>query len=298
MGTVRTIISVAASKDWSLFQMDAISRAHTTIIYSLSIVVLLIYVDDILLTRSSHRLINDAKQYLYSQFKVKDLGELKYFQWIDVLRSQHRILMNQRKYALEVILDVGLAGSKPVHTPLEPNIKLTSVEHDKCTGVQDDPLFKDMSRYQKPIGKLIYVTITRPYICFVVQLLSLFMQHPKQSHCMAALRVMRYVKGSPGLGIFLRKGPIDNLVVHCDSDWAACPNTRRSVTCFVLQLGTSLISWKSKKQQTVSCSSVEEEYRSMAAAVAEVIWMVGLLKDLCVEVSTLIQFYCDSKNPM
>uniref|UniRef100_A0A3Q7H9C8 Reverse transcriptase Ty1/copia-type domain-containing protein n=1 Tax=Solanum lycopersicum TaxID=4081 RepID=A0A3Q7H9C8_SOLLC len=143
------------------------------------IVVLLIYVDDILLTGSSHRLIDDAKQDLHSQFKVKDLGELKYFLRIEILRSQHGILMNQRKYALELISDVGLAGSKPVHTPLEPNVKLTSVEHDKCTGAKDDPLFEDMSRYQKLIGKLIYLTITRPNICFAVQLLSQLMQHPK-----------------------------------------------------------------------------------------------------------------------
>lgn len=143
------------------------------------IVVLLIYVDDILLTGSSHRLIDDAKQDLHSQFKVKDLGELKYFLRIEILRSQHGILMNQRKYALELISDVGLAGSKPVHTPLEPNVKLTSVEHDNCTGAKDDPLFEDMSRYQKLIGKLIYLTITRPNICFAVQLLSQLMQHPK-----------------------------------------------------------------------------------------------------------------------
>ena len=115
---------------------------------------------------------------------------------------------------------------------------------------------------------------------------------------MAALKVVRYVKESPGLGIFLKKGPIDDLVVHCDSDWAACPNTRRSVTGLVLQLGTSLISWKSKKKQTVSRSSAEAEYRSMAAAVAEVIWIVGLLKDLCVEVSTPVQLYCHSKAAM
>lgn len=124
------------------------------------------------------------------------------------------------------------------------------------------------------------------------------MQHPKQSHWMAALRVVRYIKGSPGLGIFMKRSPIDNLVVHCDFDWAACPNTRRSVTGFVVQLGSSLVSWKSKKQHTVSRSSAEAEYRSMAAVVTEVIWMIGLLKDLSITVTTLIQLYCDSKAAM
>ena len=96
--------------------------------------------------------------------------------------------MNQRKHVLELVSDVGLKGSKPMHTPLEPNDKLTSVEHDRCIGVQDDPLFEDISKYQKLIGKLIYLTITRTDICFVGQLLSQFMQHPKQSRWLAALR--------------------------------------------------------------------------------------------------------------
>lgn len=99
--------------------------------------ILLIYVDDILLTGSSTKLIDEAKKYLHSQFKVKDLGELKYFLGIEVLRSQHGILMNQRKYTLELISDVGLAGAKPVLTPLEANAKLTSVEYDEYAGKQE-----------------------------------------------------------------------------------------------------------------------------------------------------------------
>jgi len=121
------------------------------------------------------------------------------------------------------------------------------------------------------------------------------MKHPKKSHWDAALKVLRYLKGSPGQGVLMKKGSITNLTAFCDSDWAACPNTRRSVTRYVIMLGESMISWKSKKQHTVSRSSAEAEYRSMAGAVSEIIWLVGLLKDLRIAITTPVRLCCDSK---
>nr|XP_016497999.1 PREDICTED: uncharacterized mitochondrial protein AtMg00810-like [Nicotiana tabacum] len=123
--------------------------------------------------------------------------------------------------------------------------------------------------YWKLIGKLLYLTITRPDIYFAVQVLSQFMQHPKESHMEVALRVVKYIKGSPRLGILLKSGNTNSLTPYCDSDWVACPNTRRSVTSYVVKLGDSLLSWKSKKQQTVSISSAEAEYRSIAVVMVE-----------------------------
>nr|XP_016513771.1 PREDICTED: uncharacterized mitochondrial protein AtMg00810-like [Nicotiana tabacum] len=121
------------------------------------------------------------------------------------------------------------------------------------------------------------------------------MQRPKQYHLDAALRVVRYIKGSPGLGVFLKRGPISHLFAYCDSDWAAYPNTRRSITGYVIKPGDSLLSWKSKKQQTISRSSTEAEYRSLAAVAAEVTWIVGLLQELNVALNQPVYLYCDSK---
>uniref|UniRef100_A0A3Q7IC70 Reverse transcriptase Ty1/copia-type domain-containing protein n=1 Tax=Solanum lycopersicum TaxID=4081 RepID=A0A3Q7IC70_SOLLC len=154
--------------------------------------------------------------------------------------------MNQRKYALEMISEVGLAAAKPVMTPLECNMKLNCVEFDEGSAINDD-LFPDINKYQR--------------------------LKPKRSHWEAALRVIRYIKVEPRKGLLMSANTKPQLTGFCDADWAVCPNTRRSVTGFVLKFGDSLISWKSKKQNTVSRSSDEAEYRSLATLTAEIIWV-------------------------
>ncbi|XP_070014469.1 uncharacterized mitochondrial protein AtMg00240-like [Nicotiana sylvestris] len=159
---------------------------------------------------------------------------------------------------MELISETGLSGFKPVTTLMELNHKLTTVDYDNHVGSTGDRILEDAGSYQKLIGRLLYLTITRPDISFDVQVLSQFMQNPKQSHMDAALRVVRCIKGSPGLGILLKKGETYNLIVFCDSDWAACPNTRRSTTWYIVKLGDSLLSWKSMKQKTISRSRISK----------------------------------------
>uniref|UniRef100_A0A3Q7J7Y8 Reverse transcriptase Ty1/copia-type domain-containing protein n=1 Tax=Solanum lycopersicum TaxID=4081 RepID=A0A3Q7J7Y8_SOLLC len=206
--------------------------------------------------------------------------------------KSHNNLSTQECQAnlIELISDCGLSGSKPAATPLEPNKKFTSVDYDEFTGNISNPLFKDVTAYQRLVGRLLYLTTTRPNICFAVQVLSQFMQGPKISHWESGMRLVRYIKGCRGQGILLSSEPSTQLEGFCDSDWASCPNTRRSVTGYTIKLGNSLISWKSKKQHTVSISSAEAEYRSMAAAVSEIIWLVGILKELNVNIETPVKY--------
>ncbi|XP_019226928.1 PREDICTED: uncharacterized protein LOC109208297 [Nicotiana attenuata] len=187
-------------------------------------------------------MIDEAKKVMNQQFKVKDLGELRFFLGIEVLRSQQGIMLNQRKYTLELISELGLSGAKPVVTSLEINQKLTSVEYDKGVGMQVEDPMVDVTGYQKLIGKLLYLTVTRQDISYVVQTLSQFMQAPKKSHMDAALRVVRYLKAAPGMGVLMHREPKDTLPRFCDSDWAACPVTRRSVSGYVVKFGNFLIS--------------------------------------------------------
>ncbi|XP_039066361.1 uncharacterized mitochondrial protein AtMg00240-like [Hibiscus syriacus] len=131
-----------------------------------------------------------------------------------------------------------LGELRPAATPLEQNKRL-ALEHE---------LLKDKTSYQRFIGKLIYLTNTRPNIAYSVQLLSQFMQKPRKLHLDTALRVVRYIKSSPGQGVLLSTESQCQLQAFCDLDWATCAMTRRSVTSFCVKLGYSLLSWKSKKQ--------------------------------------------------
>ncbi|XP_070037295.1 secreted RxLR effector protein 161-like [Nicotiana tomentosiformis] len=135
----------------------------------------------------------------------------------------------------------------------------------------------------------------RPDIAFVVQVLSQHIHAPKQSHMEAAIRVVKYVKGTTGLGRFIPAKENKQLVAYCDSDWGSCVETRKSIIGYIVKFDGALISWKSKKQSTISRSSVESEFKSMAATVAEVTWLVGLFGKLGVTVNTHMQVFCDSK---
>lgn len=121
------------------------------------------------------------------------------------------------------------------------------------------------------------------------------MQQPREEHWNAALRVIRYLKGRPGQGILLSRSCDLRLYGWCDSDWASCPLTRRSLTGWFILLGNSPISWKTKKQHTVSRSSAEAEYRSMATTTCELKWVKSILSSLGVEHSQPMHLYCDSQ---
>ncbi|XP_075490977.1 uncharacterized protein LOC142529351 [Primulina tabacum] len=241
------------------------------------ITILLVYVDDIVITGNHEPSISSLKEYLHPKIKIKDLGTLKYFLGIEVARSKVGICLNQRKYALELISEAGLAGAKFFDTPMEQNLKLTTKKYDDSIGQKSslDPLLDDPCSYRRLIGRLIYLTVTRPDICFAVQLLSQFMHNPKTSHMEAAVRVLKYLKGTPRQGILLSSQSSLSLTAFCDSDWGICPMSRRSVTGYCIKLGESLISWKTKKQPTVSRSSAEAEYKQWQTQFVK--WF-GLLK--------------------
>ncbi|XP_015167207.1 uncharacterized mitochondrial protein AtMg00810-like [Solanum tuberosum] len=126
--------------------------------------------------------------------------------------------------------------------------------------------------------------MTRVDISFAVQVLSQFMHAPKESHMEAALRVVKYIKIAPGLGLLVPSQSSELLTTYCDSDWGTCVQTRKSVTGYLVKFGYAIVSWKSKKQETVARSSAEAEFRSMDSTVAEITWLIGLYKELGVNI--------------
>ncbi|XP_019150318.1 PREDICTED: uncharacterized protein LOC109147132 [Ipomoea nil] len=280
-----------AAKGWQLHQLDVNNAFLHGDLHEEgsgnSFVALLVYVDDVILASSDRDQIQQIKDHLHSTFQIKDLGNLRFFLGLEVARTQKGIAVNQRKYALDLLKETGFLSSKPVRTPM---IQTSKLSQDTGTPLEEN------SQYRRLIGKLLYMTITRPDICFAIQQLSQFLDKPTTDHLQAAHRILRYVKNSPSKGIFFPANSSLKLRGFADSDWAACIDTRRSVTGFCMFLGEALISWKSKKQGTISRSSSEAEYKAMALAACEIQWLIYLLETLEVKMEGLAVLYSDSKS--
>ncbi|XP_019054705.1 PREDICTED: uncharacterized protein LOC109115299 [Nelumbo nucifera] len=176
----------------------------------------LIYVDDLIIGGNDTAAIVKFKKYLHRCFHMKDMGPLKYFLGIEVAHGLEGIFLSQQKYALDIISECGLLGAKPISVPIEQNHHLALAK---------GALVENPNQYQRLVGWLIYLTITRPELCYCVHILAQFMQSPRQEHWEAALRVVRYMKGYPGQGILFRSDSDLCLYAYCDSDWASCPLT-------------------------------------------------------------------------
>ncbi|KAJ9561864.1 LOW QUALITY PROTEIN: hypothetical protein OSB04_007024 [Centaurea solstitialis] len=229
-------------------------------------IIVVVYVDDIIITGDDEVGITELKQFLQSQFQISNLVRLWYFLGIEVSRYPQGILISQRKYVLDMLTEYGLLGCKPVDTPMLPTKKLL---------LEDGDPMNDPERYKRLVGKLNYLTVTRLDNSFTVSILSQFMGTPHTGHWDAALRVLRYLKTMPGLGIlysnqghcrvgaFIEQG-YGQISGFSDADWAGCLISRRSATGYCVFVGGNLVSWMSKKQHIVSRSSAELEYRAMA----------------------------------
>ncbi|XP_020223438.1 uncharacterized protein LOC109805679 [Cajanus cajan] len=188
-----------------------------------------------------------------------------------------------------MLSDSGMLGSCPTSTPMDYSTRLHATSGTPLSA-------SSSSSYRRLVGRLIYLTNTRPDISHAVQQLSQYMASPTTAHSQAAFRVLRYLKGSPGSGVFLSATGNLQLKAFSDSDWVGCSDSRRSITGFSIYLGDSLISWRSKKQYTVSRSSSEAEYRALASTTCELQWLTYLLQDIHVPFVQPAILYCDNQS--
>jgi hypothetical protein len=178
-----------------------------------------------------------------------------------------------------------MTDCKPASTPVDTKAKLSSSAGQLVT----DPTF-----YRSIVGALQYVTLTRRDLAYAVQQACLHMHDPRDVHWLFFKRILQYVRGSAQKGLQLRRSTSPTLVAYSDADWVGCPDTRRSTSRFCVFLGDSLVSWSSKRQAIVSCSSAEAEDRGVANVAAECCWLRHLLDELHVPIGKATIVYCDN----
>ncbi|KAL0283535.1 UNVERIFIED_CONTAM: Retrovirus-related Pol polyprotein from transposon RE2, partial [Sesamum radiatum] len=279
--------------NWPMYQMDI----KNTFLYGdlnetvymeqpPGIVVLAVYVDDILIAGSDSEGIEEAKTYLQKHFFTKDLGRPRYFLGIEITHSKHGVSLSQRKYACDLLQEAGLLGTKPVDTPMDSNPDFWN---------DDGNYLEDKTKYRRLVGKLIYLTVTRPDISFAVGLVSQFMDKPRSVHWEAALRILKYIKTSPGKGLLFKRHRHVKIEAYSNADYAGSKDDRKSTSGYCTYVGGNLVTWHSKKQTIVARSSSEAEYRAMAHTTSEILWLKNLLKELGFMYDDPVPMHCDNQ---
>ncbi|CAN6726648.1 unnamed protein product [Malus baccata var. baccata] len=255
--TVRLVLALAAHFNWPLRQLDVKNAFLYRVLneestYSDSslfvkiggsdIVIVLLYVDDIIISGSSTFAIQQVIQSLTTEFDIKDLGELHYFLGIQITKTDQGLFLSQSKYIQDLLKNVEMMDCKACDTPCLPYNRL----------LKDDV-----------------------------------------SHFTTVKRILRYLKGTLLVGLSYTRGAL-SLKAFSDADWAGDPNDRRSTTGMVVFLGNNPISWSSKKQNTVSRSSTEAEYRAMSTTSAEIDWIQQLLQFMHVKLCDAPVLFCDN----
>lgn len=150
-------------------------------------------------------------------------------------------------------------------------------------------------RYQRLVGKLIYLSHTRPDIAYAVSLISQYMHNPSEDHMDAALRILRYLKSAPGKGIMFSKNNHLSIEGYTDADWAASVSDRKSTSGYFTFVGGNLVTWRSKKQKVVALSSAEAEFRAMSKGLCELLWLKKLMDEIGYPTCSAMNMFCDNK---
>ncbi|KAL5775315.1 hypothetical protein ACOSP7_012872 [Xanthoceras sorbifolium] len=251
---------------------------------------LLVYVDDIIITGSDPTLITLLVSQLHKSFALKDLGALSYFLGIEVSSTSTGLHLSQQKYITDLLHRTGMLTARPFPSPM-----VASTGHS-LSAYTGSPV-SNSTEYRSVVGALQYATITRPDIAYSVNRVCQFMQYPLDEHWKAVKRILWYLQGTLTAGLhFTRLNSVSslNLVAYSDADWASNPDDRKSTSGFCIFFGPNLVTWSAKKQHTISRSSTEAEYRSLASTVAELTWLKSLLQELRVPQPVIPTIWCDN----
>ena len=258
-------------------------------------IIVQIYVDDIIFGATNELLCKDFSNLMQSEFEMSMMGELKFFLGLQVKQTKEGIYIHQQKYTKELLKKFKMNDAKPMKTPMHASESLNKDESGKPV---------DQTIYRGMIGSLLYLTSSRPDIMHSVCLCARFQSDPRESHLKAVKRIFRYLVGSTNLSLFYKKNQDFRLVGYCDADYAGDRVERKSTSGGCHFLGSSLISWASKKQNSIALSTAEAEYMSAASCCSQLLWVKYQLEDYS-SFEQNIPVFCDNtsainltKNPI
>ncbi|KAE8659142.1 Detected protein of confused Function [Hibiscus syriacus] len=272
------------SEGFCLAKSDASLYVRKT---SDSLVYLLVYVDDIIVTGDKEVVVQSVIDMLNAQFSLKDLGPLSFFLGVEVSYEGCDVVLSQQKYIQDLLQKHGFGEVKSLPTPMVSNIKLSANE--------GTPL-EDAARYRSIVGALQYIVITRPDVAFAVNRVCQFMQAPLDVHFMEVKQILRYLQGTIDFGLRFTPSSRMALTGFVDANWGSDVDDRRSTSGFCIYFCGNLVSWSSRKQHVVARSTVEAEYRSVACAAAEMVWLRSLLGELHVVSHGKAMLWCDNTS--
>jgi hypothetical protein len=223
---------------------------------------------------------------MIQKFEMSMMGELKYFLGFQIKQLEVGTFISQTKYIQDILKKFGMKDGKPIKTPMGTNGHL-----DLDTGGKS----VDQTVYRSMIGSLLYLCASRPDIMLSVCMCARFQGNPKEVHLRAIKRIMRYLVYTPKFGLWYPKRSTFDLIGYSDADWAGCKIDRKSTTGTCQFLGRSLVSWASKKQNSLALSTAEAEYIAAGHCCAQLLWMRQTLRDYGYKLSK-VPLLCDNES--
>jgi hypothetical protein len=245
-----------------------------------------IYVDDIIFGSTNKSICEEFSRIMIQKFEMSMMGELKYFLGFQVKQLQEGTFISQTKYTQDILTKFGMKDAKPIKTPMGTNGHL-----DLDTGGKS----VDQKVYRSMIGSLLYLCASRPDIMLSVCMCARFQADPKEVHLRVVKRILRYLVRTPKFGLWYPKGSSFDLLGYSDADWAGCKINRKSTSGTCQFLGRSLVSWASKKQNSVALSTVEAEYIAAGHCCTQLLWMRQTLRDYGYKFSK-VPLLCDNES--
>jgi histone deacetylase 1/2 len=250
-----------------------------------------VYVDDMIII--SHD-VDRFKQLISARFRMEDLGEASYILGIKLNRTDaHSLTLTQENYTQSILETFNMADCRTTSTPMIANTRLT-----KATDADHQSFLQLKINYREALGLLNYLSVsTRPDISFTVSQLSQHLEKPGMSHWKAVIHLFRYLAGTKHFGITLNGNcNLNDVSIYTDADFANCTDDRRSYSGYIAMLGGNILSWRSKKQQTVSTSTTEAEYRALFEGTQESIWLKYLFQSLNLTFTSKFNIFVDNQS--